>query len=157
MLLLLARTLAADITALDENFDAYTTASFSGTTAWVSHYSSDPWSTYFFDGVYAKTDDDGGTWGSGGAADNHLVYTSDSWEDFSFWATLYQGDDDTIGLVFRYQDASNFYAVLFPGGDACPGTGTGARATSCSGTYLYRVSAGDTSARVSSQSWSSAT
>jgi hypothetical protein len=151
MLLLLARTLAADITALDENFDAYTTTSFSGTTAWVSHYSSDPWSTYFFDGVYAKTDDDGGTWGSGGAADNHLVYTSDSWEDFSFWATLYQGDDDTIGLVFRYQDASNFYAVLFPGGDACPGTGTGARATSCSGTYLYRVSAGSATMVASSR------
>ncbi len=140
--LLLGLAAAADITALDDNFDAYSTTSFSGTTAWVSNYASDPWSTGTYGGIYAKTDDSGGTWGSGGAADNHLVYTADSWEDFTFWASLYQGDDDTIGLVFRFTDASNFYAALFPGGEACPSTGTGARTTPCSGTYLYKVVAG---------------
>ncbi len=145
LLLLSGLAAAADITALDDNFDAYSTSSFSGTTAWVSGYSSDAWSAATYGGVYAKTDDSGGTWGSGGAADNHLVYTADSWEDYTFWSTLYQGDDDTIGLVFRYTDASNFYAVLFPGGDACPGTGTGARATGCTGTYLYKVVAGSAS------------
>ncbi len=144
-MLLLALTrlaLAADITVLDANFDAYTTSSFSGTTAWVTGYSSDPWSTYYYGGVYAKTDAASGTWGSGGALDNHLVYTGSSWEDSSFYATLYQGDDDTIGLVFRYTDASNFYLLFFAGGNYGPTTGTGAATTPVSGTRLYRISAG---------------
>jgi hypothetical protein len=133
---------AADITALDDNFDAYTTSSFSGTTAWVSGYASDTWSTATYGGVYAKTDDNGGTWGSGGAADNHLVYTGESWEDFTFWASVWQADNDTLGMVFRYQDASNFYLVFFNNGDSCPGTGTGAAKSCSKGTYLYAVSGG---------------
>jgi hypothetical protein len=143
---------AADITALNETFDAYSTSSFSGTTSWVSNYASDPWSAASYGGIWAKTDDSGGTWGSGGAADNHLVWTADSWEDFTYWASLYQADDDTIGLVFRFTDSSNFYAVLFPGGDACPGTGTGARTSPCSGTYLYKVVAGSATLVASSTS-----
>ena len=141
-LLLLQLAAAADITALNENFDAYTTSSFSGTASWVSGYSSDAWSTYYYGGVYAKTDDTGGTWGSGGALDNHLVYTGDSWDDFTFDATLYQGDDDSIGLVFRYQDASNYYLLFFPGGGDGPSTGSGGTSSSLTGTYLYKISGG---------------
>ncbi|GDX81801.1 hypothetical protein LBMAG42_36120 [Deltaproteobacteria bacterium] len=142
LLLLAQLALAADITVLSENFDAYTTSSFSGTASWVTGYASDPWSTATYGGVYAKTDDDTGTWGSGGAVDNHLVYTGDSWDDSTFYATLYQADDDTIGLVFRYTDASNFYLLFFPGGNFGPNTGTGAITYPLSGTMLYKVVAG---------------
>ncbi len=142
VLLVAQLALAADITALDEDFDAYSSSSFSGTTAWVSSYSTDTWSAQYYGGVWAKTDDTGGTWGSGGAINNHLVYTGDSWDDFTFDATLYQGDDDTIGLVFRFQDNSNFYLLLFPGGADYPSVGTGGTSTSGSGTRLYSVVGG---------------
>ncbi|MSQ02278.1 MAG: hypothetical protein EXR71_10380 [Myxococcales bacterium] len=142
LLLLAHLALAADITALDEDFDAYTTSSFSGTTAWVSSYSTDTWSTQYYGGVWARTDDTGGTWGGGGAINNHLVYTGDSWDDFTFAATLYQGDDDTIGLVFRFQDNSNFYLLLFPGGSDYPSVGTGGTSSGGSGTRLYSVVGG---------------
>ncbi len=133
--------LGADITALTDPFSS-NDSTFSGSTAWVSSYASDTWSTATYGGVYATTDDDGGTWGSGGAINNHLVYTGDSWDDFTFDVTLYQGDDDTIGLVFRFQDNSNFYLLLFPGGDEYPSVGTGGSSSSGSGTRLYSVVAG---------------
>ncbi|MDP2306557.1 MAG: putative metal-binding motif-containing protein [Pseudomonadota bacterium] len=144
MLLLLAArgALAADIVDYSNNFDAYTTASFSGTGGWVSLYALDPWSTASSGAVFAKTDDSGGTWGSAGALDNHLVYTSESWSDFTLDARVYSNDDDALGLSFRFTDASNFYIVLFVGGDGYPGTGTGARASGVAGARLYKVVAG---------------
>jgi hypothetical protein len=48
---------AATVVAYSNDFDAYSTNSFSGTDGWLSGYASDAWSTYTGDGVYALTDD----------------------------------------------------------------------------------------------------
>ncbi|MES2638326.1 MAG: putative metal-binding motif-containing protein [Myxococcota bacterium] len=143
MLVLLATgALAADIVDYSENFDAYSVNPFTGTAGWVSQYASDPWSTLIGGTVYCTTDDSGGTWGSGGAIDNHLVYTGKTWSDFTFDTTIHSADDDTIGLSFRYQDEQNTYLLLFARGGSYPGTGTGAEVAAGTGAGLYRVAAG---------------
>ncbi len=140
MLLFAAAALAADVEVFSDNFNSSDTTSFSGTTGWYTGYASDTWSTKTYGGVYAKTDDSTGTWGSGGAVDNHLVYTGDSWGETIFDVSMYLGDNDASGLVFRYQDASNFY-IFITGSEYAPGTGTGASTTRV-GSALMRVSAG---------------
>ncbi len=145
LLALLLRAHAADLTVLDEDFDAYTTTSFSGTAGWTTGYSSDTWSTYLYGGVYAKTDDDSssGTWGSGYAQDNHLTYRSDTFSDFTYYADVFQNDDDGIGLVIRMSSSANYYLILFCGGNDCPAASNGRSSTSLSeGTYLYSISGG---------------
>ncbi|MBM4391461.1 MAG: putative metal-binding motif-containing protein [Deltaproteobacteria bacterium] len=145
LLALLLRAQAADLTVLDEDFDAYTTTSFSGSAGWNTGYSSDTWSTYLYGGVYAKTDDrsDSGTWGNGYAQDNHLTYQSDSFSDFTYYADVFQGDEDGIGLVVRFTTAANFYLILFCGGEDCPASSNGRNSESISeGTYLYSISGG---------------
>jgi MYXO-CTERM domain-containing protein len=133
---------AASIVAYSNDFDAYTTSSFSGTDGWVSSYASDTWSAYAYGTVYARTDDSGGTWGSGGAIDDHLVYTSESWSDFTYDVNVYSSDNDAIGVVFRYADSRNFYLLAMGGGDDGPATGSGGSTIPFSGTHLYRVSGG---------------
>lgn len=111
-MLLVAAAHAADVLDYSERFDAYSTSSFSGTAGWVSGYSLDSWSTLSGNAVYALTDDSTGVWGDGLAADNHLVYTGQTWSDARLTTGLYSNDDDAIGVVFRYQDASNFYVMI---------------------------------------------
>ncbi|MDP2317349.1 MAG: MopE-related protein [Pseudomonadota bacterium] len=150
--LLVTPALAADIVDYSNTFNAYASNPFTGTDGWVSYYSSDPWSTLYGTTVYCTTDNSGGTWGSGGAADNHLVYTSASWSDFTYDATIYSTDDDTIGLSFRFQSASNTYLLLFTKGGSYPGTGTGAELTGSTGARLYKVVAGSATLLASSAS-----
>src|SRR6185295_10805787 len=99
-------------------------------------------------GVYAKTDDNGGTWGSGDAADNELIQTGETFSDFQYDAYVHSGDNDSIGMVFRWQDASNFYLAVMSRDDM-PGTGTGANGT-VFGARLYSVVNGSASALDSS-------
>ncbi|MFZ5477806.1 MAG: MopE-related protein [Myxococcota bacterium] len=143
--LLLARlAAAADVLAYSETFDSYTSSAFSGTGGWVSNCPYDTWAINSSSAdkyVYAESDETGGTWGTGSYADNALTYTTETFSDFTYDGTLYSNDDDTIGVVFRYQDASNFYIVIFVGGDGYPST-TGARATPLSGSRLYKVVGG---------------
>ena len=146
MLLLLAAALslatrAADVVAYENDFDTYGESDFSGTDGWLSGYDDDAWSTRRGDNIYASEDEGFGEWGSGDAIDNHLVYTGDTWSDFTMDATLYVDDDDGAGFVFRYQDAENFYMVLFCGGSSCPGTGDG-DGTGFVGMRLYKVESG---------------
>jgi hypothetical protein len=124
-----------------EGFDGYAIGSFSGTDGWVSGYPLDPWSTDPGNAVFARTDDNTGTWGSGEAADNHLVYTPRAWTSMTLDVTIRLKDDDSIGVVFRYVDAENFYLAVFAGGDGIPSAGDGARGT-FDGCRLYRVEAG---------------
>lgn len=52
------------------------------------------------------------------AAGNKLVYTgsgSTGWSDYVFETTLTQLDNDTIGLLFYYQDAKNHYRFTLDG------------------------------------------
>lgn len=140
LLLLLPLAHAVDIVAFSEDFDSYTTGSFSGTAGWMTGYSADDWSTKYGGGVYAATDDYDGTWGANSAVDNHLVYVSDSWADFTYAVTMHAEGSDTSGIVFRYQDQYNFY-LFFLTTDKMPDTGTGGQATG-SGAYLYVVEDG---------------
>lgn len=43
---------------------------------------------------------------------SHAVAGESSWTDYSFNAILRSSDNDGIGLIFRYQDAKNYYRVL---------------------------------------------
>jgi hypothetical protein len=130
-----------------ENFDRFDENSFSGTDGWLSGYDRDSWSTRDSSGVYARTDDDGGTWGSGDALDNHLVQTERAWSDFQLVVDTYQDDNDSIGVVFRFVDARNFYLFVLFGSPswgnvaAAPGSGDGDPdlLTSFAGSILYRV------------------
>ena len=140
--LLLAQTARAQV-AVDfaDDFDAYNTGSFSGTAGYLSGYPADAWGTSVGNTVYALTDDTSGVWGSQEGADNHLVYTLETWSDFTAEVQFINPtDNDGVGLVFRYTDSLNFYVAFFTNDDA-PGTGNGAP-TNFVGSRLYKVEAG---------------
>ena len=127
--------------ALDTVFDDYpATGSFSGTDGWQTGYASDPWGISGFGTVYATTDDRGSDYGSGSAIDNHLTYRDASYTDFEFDTGMWMEDDDTIGVVFRYQDPDNYY-LFFLTKDTMPSTGAGNTINGW-GAYLYRVQGG---------------
>ncbi len=132
---------SAQIVAFSEDFSSYNTTSMSGNGGWTTHYSSDSWAA---DGsvVHANTDDSNGTWGSGDAIDNHLTYGTQSWSDLTLDVDLYSPDNDSLGVSFRFSDASNFYLVTLCGGDGYPSTGSGGRSSGTGGTRLYKVSSG---------------
>ena len=144
ILVLLASALnganAGEILDYEETFDSYRTSSFSGTDGWESGYGEDEWSARY-GYLYANTDDNGGTWGSGDACDNYIVDTDESYADFTYAGELYANDDDTIGLVFRWQDEENYYLAIFADNGSRPSTGTGS-ATTGDGGWLYAISAG---------------
>jgi hypothetical protein len=151
LVLLAARALAADIVDYSEDFDTYAGATFTGTDGWQSYYAADSWSTLLGGTVYALTDDSTGTWGSGEAMDNHLVYTSATWSDFTLDATIHSDDDDTMGLSFRFQDEENFYLLFFVGGGFYPDTGAGTTTnTTLAGARLYKVVLGSATLLASS-------
>ncbi|MEZ4239882.1 MAG: MopE-related protein [Myxococcota bacterium] len=120
-----------DLAALDGPVD--------GIDGWSSH-SADPWSAAVGDGVYATTDDAGGTWGSGGPVDNALVHTGD-WSDFVFDAAISTEDDDAIGLVFRYRAPTDYY-LAFVTREGAPATSDGTPRQSFVGARLYRIAGG---------------
>ena len=139
-----------DVIVFSEDFDSYNSDSFSGTDGWYSGFSDDDWSTQSTDNVYATTDKKNGSWGSGKARDNHLVYTGAAWADFTFDLNVMSDDDDTIGVVFRYQDNQNFYLLILVGGDNYPSSGTD-EVDEAYGAGLYVVSNGVSSLLSSSQ------
>ena len=133
--------LAADVVDWSDDFSSYGTGGLSGSGGWITGYAADTWSVtggY----AYALTDDSGTGWGTGTATDNHLVYATTTWSDFTLDGTLFSNDDDVIGVVFRYTDASNFYLLVLGGGTSYPGTGAGAEGSTLAGSALYAVSGG---------------
>jgi hypothetical protein len=139
--LLLAAAASAQTQVFQDDFDFDVTNDFSGTRGWVSQYPNDNWSAFFSFGVYAKTDDSGGTYGSAGAADNLLLQTGASYTDFLLQEYVHSGDNDGIGLAFRTTDMQNTYLVVMADGGDVPNTGTGAT-TQISGTRLYAIVSG---------------
>lgn len=97
------------------NFDDEET--IDGRDSWVSGYGEDEWYGVVSDNTgYAYacplTDDNGGSFGSRDAADNWLVYEGADWNDALFTSNFYVTDDDTVGLVFRFQDRENYYLFM---------------------------------------------
>jgi hypothetical protein len=132
---------------LQASFDGDVPA-FSGANIWRGHYCADPWRTDLGDGVTPSTDDGCcpqgpnarcnfaiyESCGQSDAWDNHLVTGAPEWKDYRFQVRFKNSDDDTFGVVFRYQNTGNFYLLTFshdqapPPSDTCAGeTFTGAR------------------------------
>lgn len=136
---------------LNETFDL-NTSNFSGKAGFNSKYCKDSWTTALNGGVIAKTDDGctcsargqsacdfavytarGNTCYKSEAVDNILVTGKSSWTDYTMTVKLRNLDNDTMGVVFRYVNTANFYAVWFsrdvgPGVTAaCDGSFPGAR------------------------------
>jgi hypothetical protein len=138
----------AQTVVYDEDFSNLpTNTSFSGTADWNSHYTGDNWYITSQRYLAADSDNGGGTWGSGGAIDNHIVYepsASYALDDSTLNLTIRSTDNDTIGVVFRYTDAQNFYLFFLQGGDRYPSTGNGgdSDAGGASGSSLYAVEQG---------------
>ncbi len=123
----------------EEDFAGSTDRSYSGTDGWVTGYGADSW-TRFNDQAFANTDDGGGQWASDDPVDNHLVQSGERFADFEALVLLFSDDDDTVGFVFRYQDASNYY-LFFSTRNSMPDTGAGGDTTGY-GAYLYRIEDG---------------
>ena len=87
----------------------------SGYSSWQTGYDEDPWygsQEYDIPLVFSLTDENGGSFGSGDAIDNWLVYEDADWNDALFRTSFYSEDDDTLGLVFHFQDDENYYMFL---------------------------------------------
>ena len=125
-----------------DDFEAYTEAYMNGQYGWSGGYSLDTWAADVGGTLFAVTDLAAGTWGTDASIDNHLVQTEGWWTDFTVETQMESVDDDAMGLVFRYQDPSNFYLVFLTNDDG-PGEGRGdPHVIGLIGTRLYKVEAG---------------
>jgi hypothetical protein len=89
-----------------------------GIDGWSSGYAEDPW--YGVQGQtqrYAAplTDDNGGGFGEGGPTDNWLVNDAVEVGDGLVVSSVYSEDNDTVGLVFRWQSPLDYYLLLMTG------------------------------------------
>ena len=121
-------------------------ASMVGTDGWTCGFSEDRWEGWYSNDsgasyVQPTTDyndgDFGGSWGAEGAVDNWLVNESVSVEDGVIRNRLYSEDDDTIGIVFQFQNSRNFYAFLLTNSGGNSPVGVDGQM------YVLKVSGGD--------------
>jgi hypothetical protein len=104
--------------------------SLNGNDGWEAKYCDDPWTTQGVPGARPETDDGCGcnqagsttcefaVFTQGGNAcvksepiDNLIVNGDDAWTDYDFTVELRNGDNDTMGVVFRYTNTANYYAL----------------------------------------------
>lgn len=100
--------------------------SLHGQDGWSSGYLDDDW--YGYQGQQQRyalpaTDDNGGTWGDGGPHDNWFVNEDAEVGDGILISSVYSEDDDTIGLVLRWQDPENYLLFLMTGTGQRDGSG----------------------------------
>ena len=94
--------------------------------SWQAKYCADGWTTALNGGVMAKTDHgcscgtgcDFGVYTQGAnkcinsqATDNILVRGDTKWTNYSYRVRFRNADNDTLGVVFRYKNTANYYAV----------------------------------------------
>ena len=89
-----------------------------GVDGWSSGYSDDEW--YGYEGELQRyalplTDDNGGTWGDGGPYDIWLINDEAVVGDGILVSSVYSEDDDSIGLVLRWQDPDNYLLFIMTG------------------------------------------
>jgi len=87
---------------------------------WERGYDEDLWMGYEIEDwgpvVFTTTDDnDNSDFGDGGAKDNWLVNSEVNSTDHWLQTYAYTQDDDTLGIVFNFQDAENYYAFWLIG------------------------------------------
>ncbi len=92
-----------------------------GVDSWAGGFSEDEWAGYYssYSGrnyIQSTTDyntsDYGGDWTAGGAIDNWVVNRDVSAGDVYLRTTMYTEDDDTVGVVCRFQNKSNFILAI---------------------------------------------
>ena len=142
-LALVAAPVAGAETLFSESFDSDlgSFGAFMEDGKWQSHYVNDTWRTDLNGGVSAAKDDGCQCQGGGGSCeflvyqngtqsdpyDNHITHKppeGQEWYDYEFSVRLKNKDNDTLGVLFRYQNTANFYAILmsrdrFPGENGC--------------------------------------
>lgn len=133
-------------------YDCTKPGPLSGFDGWTSGYPVDPWEAAA-DRCTPTLDDQGASWGTGSPLDNHLVQTGPelAWTDHVVEAVLTSNDDDAVGLVFRFQDARNFYLAFFTRQNG-PTEGKGSTADLGASGHLYVVEDGIATALASSSS-----
>lgn len=79
---------------------------------WVGYVSSSPGNHYVQSTTDYNTGDFGGDWGEGGALDNWLVNDGVAVGDGAVRVRIFAEDDDTLGVICRFEDAGNFVVVM---------------------------------------------
>lgn len=97
-----------------------------GVDGWSSGYAEDDW--YGYQGQQQRyalplTDENGGTWGDGGPHDNWLINDDAEVGDGLLVTSVYSEDDDSIGLVLRWQDPENYLLFVMTGSGRNEGSG----------------------------------
>ncbi len=114
-------------TLFEDHFDK-PTESLAGGNGWSRKYCADNWRVSSSGRAMAKNDDgcacnqgcDFGVYTQGSnvciksePVDNIVVNGSSDWKDYVFETRMRNLDDDTMGVVFRYKNTANYYAVWF--------------------------------------------
>jgi len=128
--------------------DFETNESYAGYDGWDNGYSDDIW--FGYEGntanyVFSSTDDgdDGDEFGTGGPADNWLVHEDIAVEDGMITAYMWTEDDDTMGIIFGFQDKNNWLGFALTGeGGGGGGTSSPFGADSAEG-VLVKVQDGE--------------
>jgi len=120
LLLLAAPVQAQNLVEVWDYNDFETDESYAGYDGWENGYSDDIW--FGYEGstanyVFSSTDDgeDGDEFGIGGPADNWLVHEDISVEDGMITAYMWTQDDDTLGIVFGFQDENTWLVFALTG------------------------------------------
>ncbi len=109
----------------EETFDS-DLPNFTSYSDWKRSYCSDNWRTDLNGGVIASQDDDCESCGcnflvqgnsqseciSSDPFDNHIQNGNVYWQNYVYSVKLRNADDDTLGVVFRYNDTATFYLFV---------------------------------------------
>lgn len=108
---------AGRVSVLFDDFEAPgtpDTTDFSGTNGWTAGFSGDAWRSDLNGGVQPKTDLNPGDtpYGEDTAADNYLVNGELTWVNQHVEVLYHSFDDDSVGVIARWQDPKNFYVCF---------------------------------------------
>ena len=116
---------AGALVVLEESFDS-NLPNFAANSDWERSYCSDNWRTDMNGGVVANRDDGcqgcycnfyvqsvgGNSCINSDAFDNHIQTGNKYWQNYIYSVKFRNADDDSMGVVFRYVDASTFYLFV---------------------------------------------
>ncbi|MBM4355129.1 MAG: hypothetical protein FJ109_15330, partial [Deltaproteobacteria bacterium] len=148
--LLLAPRAAFGLVVFEEKFDS-DLPNFASYSDWNRSYCSDNWRTDLNGGVIAGRDDSCPQCGcnflvqgssqtdciSSDPMDNHIQNGNVYWQNYVYSVRFRNSDDDSMGVVFRYNDSTTFYLFLLSR-DTAPAAASGCDEI-FSGAALLRV------------------